>query len=422
MEKTNTNKPPAFYVPREMSPATIPKGQRQLAAFLLNLIHWKWVCWQADDAGYVRLKAEYVTKIIPPTVWPALRTRLEAMGIIEVDNHYVHGGRRPQAMGYRVTPGYHNTKRIECSDPVLARRIKRAYAADSVPWRPIHHHLRAQLDRVEIDLEKAERIITTMQPDNPEKITLTDYRHTLNGHAARIANGDHWLTVDRYGRVHTAITSLARELRPCLSIDGKRLVGYDLANSQPLIVGIVARQYHASRSTAKRLCGRTYQLKGNPYHRRQPEPVGATLGDLKRYIDVCERGQLYESMMVPGDDRDQVKTAWLTMLYGRNHWKGRLSNRLTDEYPSIATLLREVKKKDYRKAAHLMQNIEATVFIGTIANRIMQERPELPVVTIHDSILTTADGLEHVRRTIEKVFAKMNVRPTLKQENYDDAD
>ncbi len=70
-----------------------------------------------------------------------------------------------------------------------------------------------------------------------------------------LASGDYRATVCRFGRFHTPVTRLPRELRCCLSVGGARLVNVDLANSQPLIFGVLARDWLAGTPSARhRLC------------------------------------------------------------------------------------------------------------------------------------------------------------------------
>jgi hypothetical protein len=128
---------------------------------------------------------------------------------------------------------------------------------------------------------------------------------------------------------------------------------------------------------------------------------------------------LYESLMRPGDERDDVKKRYLVAMYDKNRqWSSFIDDRLTDLYPSLANMLKSLKRRNYRHAAHLMQNAEACIFIDAICGRLMRERPELPIFTIHDSVLTTPANVEYVRTVILDEFARLNVTPNLKTEDY----
>jgi len=408
------HRPIAFYVPKNVDPKTIPKGMRQCSAYLLNTIHWKRICWQADRRGYVRLMNEFIVRVIPQDMWPLLRTRLEGLGILEVDSHFVKGKR---SMGYRIASEYRKTRRVACTDPRLAERIERAYRSETVPWLPVHKQLAASLDRLTMNMNQAAQIIPSLMPDDCE-MDPAEYQRIAWHQCERIANQDHRPVVCKYGRFHTLITSLAKDLRPCLRLDGEPLVGVDLANSQPLILGILARQYWFSKQAAHRLRERRYTMNSNPYNGRQLRRAKAASDDLNRYMDVCQAGQLYESLMQPGDDRNKLKTALLTALYGKNHWRSRLRDHYEKTYPSVAQMLKQVKRKDHARAAHLMQNAESTLFIGTIAAGLLEHHPNMPLVTIHDGLYTTERHLDTVRQAIIAEFQKIDVHPTLHEERH----
>jgi len=310
---------PGFYVPVAMSPSILTREHRQPAAYFLNLLHWRWLCWQADAKGWVRLKQEYIVRVIPAEIWPAIRDRLVGRGVIEHNTTWVP---KIRSQGYRLAPEYRAAKRIECTDEALARRIREVYADERGANLPVHRWLAENLERLDFDLGRAEKIIDTLEPDPDSPIPIDEYRDLLRGIALRLANRDHRLTCDPYGRVHTLVTRLAKELRRCLSVDGQPLVGLDLANSQPLIAGLVARQFYGSEMAAARLRARTFKLKArDPYHQRTPQRYepDPSHTDLAEYMRVCQAGRLYESLMRPGEDRERFKRQFLTMMYAANN-------------------------------------------------------------------------------------------------------
>jgi hypothetical protein len=229
------------------------------------------------------------------------------------------------------------------------------------------------------------------------------------------------LTVDRFGRVHTPITSLAKELRPCLSVAGESLVGLDLRNSQPLIAGICARQFYRSKDARQRMLQRTFDNDHDPYRYREgmteTEPRRLSV---ERYIALCEDGLFYESMMGDSDDRDRLKERlYQEVFFGKNSYRSQVKDRFEAKFVGVAKMLHQMKRKDYRRSAWLLQNCEAIIFIDSIANRLRQERPGLVLFTIHDSFLTVPSEVEYVRSVILDEFHKMNIDPTLHTETYD---
>ncbi len=60
--------------------------------------------------------------------------------------------------------------------------------------------------------------------------------------AAQIREGSFYATRCQYGRFHSTFTGLKRAVRSQLSVDGEQLFELDIANCQPLILGLIATQ------------------------------------------------------------------------------------------------------------------------------------------------------------------------------------
>jgi len=71
---------------------------------------------------------------------------------------------------------------------------------------------------------------------------------------------------------------------------------------------------------------------------------------------------------------------------------------------------------DYRRLAHFAQKIESRFMFGRVVPRLMADRPESFVSTIHDSVLTTAGSGEYVRQVMLDEFAKLGVSPIVRVE------
>lgn len=471
----------AFYIPMNFDSTLFSDKQRDFVHYFLNLLHWKWICWQADErTGFIPLKHDYLTKVIPKEMWQDIRSRLVALGVIDWDERYCPNSK---SYGYRLCPGFRKTRRIVCANNALNRKIQTVYAEENTSLLPIHKWLSKKFDLLDFDMELAGSIIPTMRPHEKRKkkdadvMPVEEYRLLVTELCQRFVEGEFFLTCDKYGRVHTPITSLPKELRSCLLIDGQTLVGLDLANSQPLIAGICAKQFFKSRHAKCRLLKRTFDEGRNPYCYREMQEmakkVEAIVGksnqltqsefnniptnspltpritteeksevivpqdtydsaqlqhsavkqeeypDLHEYIELCENGQFYESLMESGEDRRAFKEKFYgDVFFGKNCYDSKLKDRFERQFPSMAKMLKEVKKSNYRHSSWLMQNYEATIFIYTICKRIKNERPELPVFTIHDSILTLPDSVEYVESVIMDEFRKLGIKPTLTKENY----
>jgi hypothetical protein len=307
-------------------------------------------------------------------------------------------------------------------------------------------------------------------------LTAAEYRERLRAQVDLIADGDLRLTRDRYGRVHTAFTRLPRDLRCCLTVDGHPLVDTDLANCQPLLLGMLARDWLAgSRAARTRLRAMKFTDR-NPYngtHGRlsrltsvNPSPItvtttvanphsnanrnpyygyeqGVTLSavkglrkggaetlpaDLLESLRVLGEGKFYESLLTPEErardkpSRDRMKLRFYRVLFGRNRGRRRFRNMLQERFrarhPTMAAVLFDLKRRNYKHSSHVLQNLEATIFIYRACGRVMRERPGCFVATLHDGVLTTPDDAGYVAGVIQDEFNKLGIKPTLKRHDY----
>ena len=196
----------------------------------------------------------------------------------------------------------------------------------------------------------------------------------------KIADGESFFTVDRFGRVHAPITSLAKQLRTCLLVNNNRLVGIDLANSQPLIAGICAIQFSRSGRCKQRLLNSSFdenvvryrnhemkyleeyvggiiQAQGSTTAPHRPittegnaQAIGNTgtydnrnlhsavvNNDLKEYLELCGDGRCYEGLMNATDERSDFKQKlYRDVFCGKNIIRSKLKERFEKRFPTVA--------------------------------------------------------------------------------------
>ena len=95
-----------------------------------------------------------------------------------------------------------------------------------------------------------------------------------------------------------------------------------------------------------------------------------------------------------------------------------LMKRFEQKYPSVYGVMTALKKDNYCRLSWILQNLEARLFIGRICQRLTTEMPEIPVLTVHDSITTTPAHFETVKAVAQEEFARFGLRPTFKRETY----
>ncbi len=421
---TDRLKPARFYRPPGFDPTRCGFEPDEVASvyFFLHIVRWKQIQWQADADGFSRLKWDYLERIIGRALLPKLRVKLVQNGVIEWDASSARG---TKCQGFRIRSPYREQKweLITCADDALNRRIQTAYADGAVAPLAVHGWLTSKFEALDFDLTRALAIIPTLpvDPDFATTGTADEYRRLLGEQCRAVADRFHETSVCRYGRFHSPLTRLHRALRPALSVGGRPLVELDVANSQPLFLGLVAREYYRSGMARKRLLERTFDHPADVYrYDRRTEGNGRPCGNggVEGYIRLCERGQFYESLMRAGDDRARFKTdLFREAFFGRNAAKGPrpARARFAAAHPAVAAVLRALKRTDYRRSAWVLQNAEATLVVDVICGRLMRERPDLTLFTIHDSFLVLPEDAVYVRSVVEDEFRNRGVEVLVRQ-------
>ena len=414
-------------------------------ALLLHVIERRWISYRGDAAGTVRLKHDYLRALIPDLV--KVRARLVENGVIDVDKCFVPGVR---SMGYTTKPEFRITRVETYDDAAIARRIAQSRAKDEKRLQPVHRSLRENLTLPEFDLQRALAIVYEIDRVPPKRrkrvLNLADYHQMLTKQCRsfheELTFGRPELHPDKHGRVHTSISRLPGVVRGCLSIDGEPLVGCDLKNAQPLLLGLVAARFRLCRHGRGKLL-KHKPMDKNPYGRRQrgggEEAFSITttrenlqtldgegvykncLRDILsviEYLEVCESGQLYESLATSRQGRDSVKQRLLIEMNDDGSDPSSVMKRFEQKYPSVYGVMTELKKENYRRLSWILQNLEARIFIGRICQRLTTETPEIPVLTVHDSIMTTSGHFDTVKVVALEEFARLGLRPTFQRETY----
>ena len=250
---------------------------------------------------------------------------------------------------------------------------------------------------------------------------MSDFAPEVGVAVDKIRRGDWFFHVNRYGRIHTNIANLKRELRPYLFVEGQPLVNVDIANSQPLLVGITAAQDGDAGDGDAGQGKEGSQAQGgmgqgwNLYVGRGP-PKGVVLAigsqDLRRYLGLCEAGSLYRYVAKHLSDRLEygtLKQRVLTCLYDKDSHRNAVYRVLEGHFPAVLGFARQVKRADYRQLAQLAQRAESRFMYSQVVPRLMRERPSMFVATIHDSVLVPRGNEEYVREVMASEFRRLGV-------------
>lgn len=271
--------------------------------------------------------------------------------------------------------------------------------------------------------------------------------------AENIRNRDYHLTRDDYGRVHSPYTQLWRPFRKHLRYDIEPLQETDIRNSQIVFLVKLLKEHLLSEgkdATADQAMFVSLVEQGHIYdhllakahdeiedylRRAKVREARKAIWHERFLIHTCASVQprnkdewasarraflrqvpLGSIEVVPGVvDRDDFKRMlFADVFYGRPKASTALTELFRAEFPAVYDFICDQKRECYQDLARKMQRAEAHLMIDTVCLRLMKHHPEIPVVTIHDSILTTSAHLPAVKRIILEEFARSGLQPTLK--------
>ena len=208
------------------------------------------------------------------------------------------------------------------------------------------------------------------------------------------------------GRVYTTLTNLPRIYRPFLRLNGKPLIGFDIANSQPLIASIVFRMYSE----------RTYDCIKD---------------DVLQYQAACEDGLFYEYFMKLNNvdtTCDDTRTKFKAEFFGKVFYtkevekENYLKTQFKEKYPTCYEAIFNIKgglySKEYKMFPVMMTEIETAIMFQTNIEVI---KMGYDVVNIFDSLYSDSEeAIAKAKRIVIEKFNEVGICPKLKDINYTD--
>jgi hypothetical protein len=145
--------------------------------------------------------------------------------------------------------------------------------------------------------------------------------------------------------------------------------------------------------------------------------------DVIEFIGLCGRGVLYDNLMqrlgIPALRRKGFKRLFFSQVFfGRNKHTGRVRELFARDFPTVYKAINDLKQKDYRQLAYLLQAHESKLMIDVICRKILDEMPGTFIATIHDSILTTPNKANEVKMIMVRGFKRFGLNLMIRLEAY----
>lgn len=251
-------------------------------------------------------------------------------------------------------------------------------------------------------------------------------------------------------RFHSPLTSLNRDFRKYLRCDNEILGQIDIKNSQPFfLIALLNEKFwyldnpplqrflndKIERSTKKGLLSLSEVTKGL----KQIDPDEKAL-----YIKLVKEGTFYDYLLdkMKTDvktkfkeeiDRDSAKKLFLWLAYVKNtkqyspvksEWTYiykpvvKIPKHIfKDNFKTINSFLYVIKKHCHKRLPIILQHIESHCVLDLVYKRLVNEHPNFPCYTIHDSIVSLPEHLTDIKEIMrEEITNYTGYEPTLKEE------
>jgi hypothetical protein len=275
-----------------------------------------------------------------------------------------------------------------------------------------------------------------------------------------IQNREFHCSVCPYGRFHSVITGMKRDLRRSLCLDGEPTAEVDVSCCQPLLLAHLAcldasgrfpasEQARLGSAEAKpKKAASANNTHPTPTTRHSPldhptilwdlgskiayEKPGDACGigaDLREFLGLCQGGKVYEAIaelwglpreMTP-EQRGQFKgQVFRTLAFGRIPREGFDNYEqwlaVARRFPSLADYLCRMKlgTGDHGVVARLAQRVESWLMLDRICGRIVDEHPDAGLVTVHDSVLTQTPRVKAVEAIMRDEFRALGMRASVR--------
>lgn len=399
--------------------------------------------------------------------------------IIESDNHYLPG---EKSKGFRFIEKYQTeVTSWSINDFSLKKTLKVSKNKKVLSVKHLDYLTKWFNPNLEIDLKVVNDFLEEEYNIRKDRKDLWDYDRIKKRYKKPLVQKNHaFLSAqklnlkdynlvldDNVYRVHSNLTNMRSIIRNAVTYNGEKLISIDIKNSQPYLSTILLSrsfwiEQKKMRTNAKNeltisfsepqsvINGfslinnnkidttKTININKLQIHKRDSYIMLGEVAEhlinkeFQHYINLVVNGGLYEyletqfliKLGIELKNRKDVKVAVFQVLFTDNRYIGQdeaKPKKLFQQlFPEVYEVFAKIKKKDKSLLPRLLQSIESYLIIDVIAKRIAIEFPNAPIFTIHDSIASTAQYINDVKRITEEELTKaIGHAPKLHVENWD---
>lgn len=383
--KINKKKTSLQFLPQCLSHLKSEKNfyfdsQKLKSAYLIDLVHNLLLKYYMKKENFFQLHS-LVLKDKYGYLYGSYIKYLTTNDIIRLERNYKAGVR---SKAYSLNPMVFKQKieRYQNNDNILLKKFKRkiidSIDLDKEVKSPIDLSIRKKLVddlfSITIDTERSMFFLNSIKRKDLDIWNRNAYS------VESISNKHIFFHFDNYGRMHTNFTILRSFIRKnCLLIDGQPTAEIDIKNSQPFF-----------------LCKLISDIQSSWVNKEE--------FDFFRQLTL--NGTFYEFIMnsIGTDDRKLVKEMTYKVLFGRNSLKSKSDKIFSELFPTIYNFIKLYKKDlgDYKALSYDLQRAESKFVFNTVIKRIINEYPEIKMITVHDSIVFPVKWKKEITEIFEQ--------------------
>jgi len=253
---------------------------------------------------------------------------------------------------------------------------------------------------------------------------------------ARTSETSLFVVRDDYGRVHTNMTQMKKEVRKyAMTCDGDPVGSVDIKSSQASFLCYIIGSYLAGEDTVIGRNGKSF-IDMDP---RLADSIGRSRLEYEYAVfrGKIEHSGLYEffadEMNLDSDlngesegqriTRDMAKQAFLATLFAGVHLNDdcdrtwHACRRVWEEHwPSLLAMVDSMKRRNYRALAYEMQRMESSFVFDVVIPKIRTEIG-CHYCTVHDEIIVPDRYVNAVKHIVDRELARFKIPTTTTPEH-----
>ena len=325
------------------------------------------------------------------------------------------------------------------TSPTLLKRIRKSFEARKAisMQDPIVEMCYGELSHFSVDEAVADRKLREMR----EKGEISASKEMLEREKIDRFNSliddpaDMYVKHDPYGRIHTNVTNMKKEIRhAALRCDGEKVSEVDIKSSQAAFIIAVFRRY--IRFYRDDLFDNTDTfIRFSPIWNegRKEITLDRMEAQLARYEELVREGRIYEFFRDECSrdfdidrslTRDEAKEGLLSFLFSplhfnesRNPVRGAVKRCWREHFPDLFNCMWSMKMYCHASLAYEMQKIESSFVFERVCPRILEELG-CHFCTVHDSIIVPEQYAEKVRDIMDEELMLLEI-PTHTEVEYE---